>query len=854
MQKIKQFCKRHDTLLLGFLIPFCFMEILAVALEVQPFGNKSFLIVDALHQYLPFFADYWEKLRSMDSLFYSFHGGLGHNFLGLWAYYLSSPLNVIVAFFPKTMLNEVLSHLFIFKIALCGCAGTFYFKRRNKKYKITNITFGFAYALSSYIVGYSWNIMWLEVMILLPVILVGVDRLIKERDGRLYCVALFFSLFCNFYMSFMTCLFLVFWYILYDHKNVKEFFARGIQFAFYSLLSAGMAAVVLIPAYVGIMKTSSAKWDFPKELWYGNFANLYSRHFIGTEPWTNSVFDGDANLYCGIFTLILVVAFFIVKGISWKHKLRRGILLAFLFFSFNMPIVGYVWHGFHNQYGIPNRFSYLYIFLLLTMAHEGLLAAFSKKRRQSWKLCVAAGMICVGIGAVLKFYQGKISMNIIWMTVGVVLVYYVLFMLYQLRIINLRLCIMLCCVGFFVEIAAMAGYGFVKNGQVDVNYYFSDTGAISKIKKKTGTSIAKRMEITKGLMLDESIWHTLNGVTLFGSTASGNVVDTMDDLGFYTGVNEYLYEGATPLTNNLFSVQYNLIRPEDTINTEFQYKSTEDTVKVFENEYKTSIGYGMSSNIFQWIYEDVDPFYVQNNFIQNAYGIEGIFKEFDTSPPKAKECTFYQSNDGEYVFEKTASVADNLTFNIPVKKDGKIYLHFDGSQVESTLIYKNDDLYTSGRLNAQCIYIGDMKKGDVISIEMQLDNDSTKSGVVRLKAAYFDEAVFQKVYQRMQEESFQIKSESSTKITGTINKKTEGTVFFSIPDDQGWSAYVDGKKVKTKTLAKAFLCVDVTKGEHTITLEYVPPGFKLGAIISAVSILLFAGILLLDYKKKIRKK
>ena len=68
------------------------------------------------------------------------------------------------------------------------------------------------------------------------------------------------------------------------------------------------------------------------------------------------------------------------------------------------------------------------------------------------------------------------------------------------------------------------------------------------------------MELISGRMLDESIWHTLNGMTLFGSTAQGNVVDMMDQLGFYTGVNEYLYEGATPFTNNLMSMKYQIYR------------------------------------------------------------------------------------------------------------------------------------------------------------------------------------------------------------------------------------------------------------------------------------------------------
>ena len=75
--KIKDILKTHKYLLLSFFLPVLLLEGIAIAEKIQPFGSESFLIVDALHQYLPFFADYQEKLKSMDSIFYSFHAGLG---------------------------------------------------------------------------------------------------------------------------------------------------------------------------------------------------------------------------------------------------------------------------------------------------------------------------------------------------------------------------------------------------------------------------------------------------------------------------------------------------------------------------------------------------------------------------------------------------------------------------------------------------------------------------------------------------------------------------------------------------------------------------------------------------------
>ena len=421
--KIKDILKTHKYLLLSFFLPVLLLEGIVIAEKIQPFGSESFLIVDALHQYLPFFADYQEKLKSMDSMFYSFHAGLGYNFLGLWAYYLASPLNLVITLVSKSMLTMILSHLYVLKIALCCFTAAFYFRKRRGKDEISIVAFGMAYGLCSYMVGYSWNIMWMEVMMMLPLILYGIDKLIKEHDGRLYCFALFISLWCNFYMSYMTCLFLILWYLLYSHKNVKEFFTNGFRFAGYSLLSGAMAAVVLLPAYLGIMQTSSAKLQFPKELWYGTFGNLFSRHFLGTTPLTMAVDDSKINLYCGILTLLMAGFYLAVREIRLIDKIRRLLLLVFLFFSFNMPVLGYVWHGFHDQYGIPNRFAFLYIFALLAMAYEGYCVLVRGKRKVSLWIYFAVILCGILIGITMKTSTVKLEMKTVYATVAAIAVY-----------------------------------------------------------------------------------------------------------------------------------------------------------------------------------------------------------------------------------------------------------------------------------------------------------------------------------------------------------------------------------------------------------------------------------------------
>ena len=849
--KIKDILKTHKYLLLSFFLPLLLLEGIAIAEKIQPFGSESFLIVDALHQYLPFFADYQEKLKSMDSMFYSFHAGLGYNFLGLWAYYLASPLNLVIAFVSKSMLTTVLSHLYILKIALCCFTAAFYFRKRRGKDELSIVAFGMAYGFCSYMVGYSWNIMWMEVMMMLPLILYGVDKLIKEHDGRLYCFTLFISLWCNFYMSYMTCLFLILWYLLYPHKNVKEFFTNGFRFAGYSLLSGAMAAVVLLPAYLGIMQTSSAKLQFPKELWYGTFGNLFSRHFLGTTPLTMAVDDSKINLYCGILTLLLAGFYLAVKEIRLIDKIRRLLLLVFLFFSFNMPVLGYIWHGFHDQYGIPNRFAFLYIFALLAMAYEGYCVLARGNRKVSLRIYIGIILFGILIGVAVKTATVEVEMKTVYATIAAIVVYMVGFILYQKKVLRKKVFTTLICFLFMVETVAMAVMGFQENGTVDTDDYFQDTKAVTEVKKAYQKNIETRMELMSGRMLDESIWHTLNGMTLFGSTAQGNVVDMMDQLGFYTGVNEYLYEGATPFTNNLFSMKYQIYRPYDTKLTNFHYKESIGNVTVYKNLYQTALAYTMDDMVHTWDYKDYNPFYVQNDLAATAFGVDDLFHMIETTTPQLNDCKITSDNgDGEYVFKNTSAQPDNMVFTIKSARSRQLYIHFDGSQVENTVIEKNGEEILSGRLDSQIIYLGKVEKGDEIKIKLQLKQDDVMSGVVRLTAAQLDEAVMEELAQRMEKNAWELTSAKGNHLSGTINAEEEKTLFFSIPYDKGWTVKVDGKAVKTKALGKAFLIVKVPKGKHKVSLTYVSPGFKEGAVLSIAGFAIFILITVFFRRKK----
>jgi hypothetical protein len=60
-------------------------------------------------------------------------------------------------------------------------------------------------------------------------------------------------------------------------------------------------------------------------------------------------------------------------------------------------------------------------------------------------------------------------------------------------------------------------------------------------------------------------------------------------------------------------------------------------------------------------------------------------------------------------------------------------------------------------------------------------------------------------------------------------------------DDGGWTASADGRSLPTLRIDGAFLGVRVPAGETTILCRYTPPGFRAGALISAVCLTILAG-------------
>jgi len=79
------------------------------------------------------------------------------------------------------------------------------------------------------------------------------------------------------------------------------------------------------------------------------------------------------------------------------------------------------------------------------------------------------------------------------------------------------------------------------------------------------------------------------------------------------------------------------------------------------------------------------------------------------------------------------------------------------------------------------------------------------------------------------------KGTASIRITGHAGEK----LFTSLPWDKGWKAEQNGRDVQPEAIADALMGFTLDEGENEVYLHYELPGWKKGAAITAVSLILF---------------
>lgn len=791
----------------GF-IPVIIFIIASLVNSFVPFDNIQLNIYDSFTQY-PGFILAIKKAFLGGNLFYSFGGALGFNLFSTLTYYGMSPLNILSLFANSNNYPLFISLMTYIRIILLGLSMCFYLQKKDLK-PIYIILFSTLFALMGFTSSYYYNYMWIDGIIMLPIVTYGLDRLIEKNSPGVYIFSLFFTIYVNFYIGYMVCIFafLYYMYRLFITKKVKTVKT----FILSSLLSFALTAFILLPVISTLLGGKASGFNAVN---YGGISpNSYTfalKLLSGTYE-ANDQMLGPALIYSGIITIALVIYSFFNKNISKREKIANGIMLIIFYLSLSVNAINYAWQMFQEPVWWSSRFSFIISFFMIIIASKSIKEIEQTNIKTIMRIIISLIFIILTIvGIIFKFHTFPRGVEYyIFIIFGILTFVEMIFLLDKKYFMPFLVVIS------FLDVAVNT-YNSMHHNITDTKDYYSKTlkddlsVLIPKLNKKEENRFF-RMELTNPYTSNDGLYFGYNGINYFNSLRNDNTLNTLKKLGVYLdGDCALVLKDLDPVLLSLLNVKYIYGNME-------YFKKNE---KIYTNPYPLGIGFVVD--------ESLKNIKLNNDKYKNLTTIVSSMLGYDT--------TLYKTIDKDS-FKKTIKDDTQIHYSYVYKfKSDSHYLLMPLDEYTKIIINgkpKSNDTYHEIHREDEVIVSYDVYDKDKDIYLNLLEIDGYEQAMKELEKSVI------KAYS----------NKSGHILDGNINVTDDGYLFMSVPYEKGIKVYVDDKKIDYDIVLESFIGFNIEKGNHKIYIDYTPHLFKEGIILSAIS-LFFTFIYLLIRKKNI---
>ncbi len=888
----------YGYLLIAALIPAVLFYLIYLAKGLYPFGDGTVLVLDLNGQYVSFYEGLYDILHGEADLLYSFSRNLGGEFLGIYDYYVASPFAMILALFPQRFMLEGLLILFMLKAALCGFNMGFYLHKHaaGEPNRMVIIAFSVLYAMTSYCVVHQHNSMWIDAVLWLPLLTLGIESVIKYGKFRLYVFTLAITIHSNFYIGYMVVIYTVaycfYYYFAHNRNNEnnpmgeKGHFGKSVlRMIGWSALGVGIAALAILSARYSL---SFGKDEFSNPNWaitqkFDLFELLYK--FLPSSYDTVRP-EGLPFVYCGVLTLILAPAFFMCKKFSNREKVAAALFILFFVGSFATSSIDLIWHGFQKPNWLNYRYSFMLCFFLLILAYRAFDQILYTSRKALLGVVAFIGLFVV---ILQKFADMLIEENeklevrpfaTIWLTVGCLFVYFILICLFGKASPRRRetlavLLVFVVCIEVF-----LSGLSEMNELDDDVSFsrYSRYNNMIDTLRPITETIHEYddgfyRMEKTYFRKTNDNYALQIKGLSCSTSTFNRDTIDFLRSMGYASRSHWSRYLGGTPVNDSLLGIKYLISNEDETayygepLFTPEDYGYDEDfnpngDYDVYHNPYALSFAYGVADNWLNFDYEDYDtPFERLNTMITVMLGEDETVEVFKPAiqedNPEIKNIR-PSTADGHLSYKvDDKSEAATLLYHYTVPENTELYFYYPTRYLREVSLEVKDKMSNSygGRLQFggsdtnRIVSLGESATGE-LHLKVTIDNDSNNLYVIEKESYiyYIDMEVFADAMERLGQVQYQIDpSSTDSHLTGSVTTTVDSQLMFtSIPYDEGWNIYVDGEKVELYEANNSLVSFYVEgAGEHTVEMKYMPTVIALGITISITCLVIFIALLIL---------
>ena len=818
----------------GALSIMLFLASLALS-GMLPGQKYSFLTGDGFTQVLPFSKLFFRNILGGGSLGYSFEIGMGMPTAAVYAFYVMSPFNALWYLIPDAEIAGII--ILCLKLMCISGSMCMLINRLYGEDTPGSISLSVAYGLCSYFCSFCLSFFLLDMLYILPLVALGLLRLLKKGRWGLLCLVYTYSFVVHFYSAYITGIFSLLLFIvmavhMYEKKLVLWKKAL-MKYLLTVVIAVLFAAPLLIPAayeLFSLRTTDAFRMD--------EFV-LYPWSFIcGLCPGYSGIMQGLANsaplMYAGIPVLLLTVVFFFDNGNSKKEKILASVLLVFLTLcSFVKPL-----YLFMHAFDAPNfyffRFSWIVSFCMVLLSAKEL--RNMQSRNVEKKYVIVSGTVWIVLYFIVLFVErifnmqesSALSLSKGGLISGLIIVYVVV--LTGVFSAKLKRILFGCLLSAELCVNLMTGLGYLQIRTVDRAVFDIEKENALRSKQFIAGEEEQdpwgfyRVSYHNSLRENLSMVYDFNGLGWFSSVENEKVRNVLKKYGYFTEPVCACDYGSTPFMQMIFAQKYE-------VDCGFALSDQRDYYDFGRNDKVLPLGFMVSDDILGYSTSEQSPFAAQNALATAMCGSkQSVFKEYNGNVlAEITDLEFIQYEEGTKV--RLTSEAGGAVFSVAPEQEGQVYAYMGRWGISETnntepLLVSDLDIGGITRLSRVTMpHIIPLGKDDegVCKLYLHMNSDSAKAfDYEDLYFAYADEEGLSNVYNELAGGRMEVRSFKDDCLEAAVSVEGDKKVLFtSIPYSKDWEVYVDGEKAQTLALLDdAFVGVCLDEGKHDLEFRY----------------------------------
>jgi len=871
-------------LLLSFLIPYIIMMAALAGLKIAPFGDNTLIISDGNGLYLNFLSYVGRAVKGQEGILFSFEKGLGGNMMGSWAWFLLNPFFALFSLFDIAKYPSAYTYVSILNMSACGF--TMYLLLKDMYgHRMSSLIFSTSYALNGFLVANVFQMNFFTGVFALPIMVLGLRRILNGQNPVVYILSLAYSLLMNFYFGFMLCaasLLIFSAFYTADYPKLKNRKQIAVTYIVSSLLAGGLSSIVWLPALLSMRggrldQSVAYAISFSENM---PFLDMAAKLFTGANT-TAELSNGLPNIFVGILPLALVILFFMNRKTDRRRKNAAGFLLVVYLLSFYIRVFNLIMHGGTVTNWFNYRDSFVFSFLLLMIAAEQWqhLEEVPKEHFKRTGIFLLIGVLIVFSKSFEFVVGGAVLLDLLLL----ILMYLAWRMHRKDPVKNPK------------RIFAMLALVLVSLN-LFLNYYFCTKNIQAWDEKKSAyqkmivpvsalVDAVKqsdhdfyRMELGEqhsGNLGNDPMLYGYNGVGHGGSDDRDFVRGALNKLGIhrYDMRNSY-GKGISAATDTLLGLKY-LISKENLTEEKGYEKLVEiGDYSLYRNHDALPIavlsgaGVGDVETGFEDVFENLNAvwaaisdrdkpvFHEETNI---SFISHNITDPLELSRSEAAQIV--QKRDANIGPEESGSQDDQESATTSEEKLISILDMGEGSLKEmpdnvSSIQYiwkaaRDGAAYSYNRSGVvdnrgssipALIADGYHHAGDTISAYLPMENSLVTKYVLedvagRFRAAYADNDALHELATIVKNRPCTIEKVKDSHLRGEFTAEAGQKLMFTIPYDEGWTCYIDGQEAEIKMVLGVFMAVDVPEGTHSYEMKFFPTGMKTGIGLSTAALL-----------------